>query len=203
MKSLTFHVTHGQGQVPQVGSYLITVSLLSGIKRSMPEWGRSKLSNGHRPPHVHLKVYFCLNLAEGHNKCSFQRLIIMRFFWDVSFECRSVGVLLCEGLKNTAKTYISDIISCSSLTNLMSRNPRIWQRFCHMVSLLIMMSFLTDSLVGIWFYMNVNACHSVSMAQMVKAFNQATVNQDAGFDSPSGHNFPLLTLNVKNMFHFQ
>ncbi len=62
-------------------------------------------------------------------------------------------------------------MSCSSLTNLMSRNPRVWQRFCHMVSLLIMMSFLTESLIGISFYTHVNAHGSVSasVAQMVKA----------------------------------
>ena len=46
-------------------------------------------------------------------------------------------------------------MSWLSLTNIMSCNPRVWQRFCHMVSLLIM-SFLTESLIGISFCKCIN-----------------------------------------------
>ncbi len=58
---------------------------------------------------------------------------------------------------------------CSCLTNLMSRNPRVKQRFCHMVSLLIKMSFLNESLIVISFYMNAFGSVSTSVAQRVKA----------------------------------
>ncbi len=52
-----------------------------------------------------------------------------------------------------------------------------------------MMSFLTKSLIGISFYMNVNACESVSasVAQMVKAL--VMLAEGTGFNSPSGHTF--------------
>ncbi len=59
--------------------------LLSGFERSswrhrLPEWGRIKISPGNWPldvgVNVHLKFYIWLILAEGHNNCSFQGLII-------------------------------------------------------------------------------------------------------------------------------